>query len=673
MAKELTAGQRISQYEVISTLGEGGMSRVYLCEDLVLHRRVALKQLMGDSSDSRSIIRMQQEGQSLARLSHPNIVQILTTLNTDDGVPYLVMELLHGCSLSQMLKMSGSLNVGEVLNLAGQVCDALQHAHDEGIVHRDIKPSNLFLCNQKAETVKIIDFGIAKIVDNSVNATRTGEFVGSPAYLSPEQALQKTVTAKSDQYSLACVLYECLSGRAPFEDESAVGLIMKHVNEPAPALSKKTFVPPMVAKAIDRALSKNSDARFESMAEFKDALFGKTLLHPGKNDKRLVVGAIAGALVFLAISSFMTYAYLTEHNKVAQMLDQIPTNRGNNGEITKEPLSLNSFPAFEGASLTRMGSEEYIKQLAQSDPYMSKLNLTGYGLTPLSLEIISKLTNLQTLEVPETDLSDSGGEAISHLHKLKLLDAARTRVGDAFLQKISNLPALNDVSFSETKITSKGLASLAKMPSLQKLSMRSCEELDKDAADILARMPNLVVLDLSKSFVDNDFVQKLCDLPNLKCLSINETQVNKDILPSIARMKSIQQVYFDSDGPIKDITPLLSKPFLAISLRRCQVTSHVVEQLAKIKSLQRLRLDDNPITDADLKRLAVLPNLMNLEITNCMLVTESGVSGFKKIKKHCRVKISDQERAQMYGKTEALFRDVNEHEPELQSLGRRRH
>ncbi len=223
MSKELVAGQKVQTYEIISILGRGGMSRVYLCEDLVLGRRIALKQLLTEDNDSRGIIRIQQEGQSLARLSHPNIVKILTYFNTEDGAPFLVMELLHGCSLAEYLREHASLSVGEVLKLAQQMCDALHHAHDSGIVHRDIKPSNIFLCNKKVETVKIIDFGIAKITDTSVNATRTGEFVGSPAYLSPEQALQKSVNAQSDQYSLGCVLYECLTGHPPFEDATAMG------------------------------------------------------------------------------------------------------------------------------------------------------------------------------------------------------------------------------------------------------------------------------------------------------------------------------------------------------------------------------------------------------------------------------------------------------------------
>ncbi|MBI2809222.1 MAG: protein kinase [Candidatus Melainabacteria bacterium] len=637
MSKELVAGQKIQNYEIVSILGRGGMSRVYLCEDLVLHRRVALKQLLADESDARGIIRIQQEGQSLARLSHPNIVKILTYFNTEDGAPFLVMEVLHGCSLAEFLSKNGSLSVGEVLKLAQQMCDALQHAHDYGIVHRDIKPSNIFLCDKKVETAKIIDFGIAKIADNSVNATRTGEFVGSPAYLSPEQALQKNITVQSDQYSLGCVLYECLTGHPPFEDSTAMGLILKHVNDEVVPLGKNSFVPPAVAKAIERSLKKNPEDRFSSMAEFKNALEGK--VSSGEKSKIPLLVAAVGTFLIVGISLWVCVGFLptqtmpsaTSDAKVSESFSAMPDY------AARATSSHNSIAHLGLPKRDVHKDEEFIVLSLKRNPKMEDFALGQFSLSVHALKTLSKAENLKGLHLSDSNITDDAGQELSKISTLESLDVARTSVGDVFLEKISTLPKLNNLSLGETNVTSRGLESLVKTPSLRALSIRSCEHIDDSAAAVLKRMPWLRTLDAAKTDVSDSFVRDLGPSPGLTNLALSGTKITQKCLPLLSEMKSLNAIYLDDVEDISDLSTLKNLKLQIISLRNCNINANTARQIAKFKDLWHVRLDRTVANDDDLLVLAQLPKLKQLDVVGCALISKKGLATFKKLKPNCNV------------------------------------
>lgn len=671
MSKELVAGQKLQTYEIISVLGEGGMSRVYLCEDMVLGRRVALKQLLTESNDRRSIIRLQQEGQSLARLSHPNIVKILAFFNSDDGDPFLVMELLHGCSLAELLSKNGSLSLGEVVKLAEQLCDALQHAHDAGIVHRDIKPTNIFLCNRKIESAKIIDFGIAKIADNSVNATKTGEFVGSPAYLSPEQAMQKPITERSDQYSLGCVLYECLTGHPPFEDKTAMGLILKHINEEVVPLGKHSFVPPAVAKAIERSLKKNPELRFDSITEFKNAVSGKAIA-TNENQPLMLTALAIGVLVFVGLC-VGTWSMLT--SEPAQKMP-LPTVNGkpdsisqNTAKVTDDLHALprldNTFLTLEKSNENAAKNEHFIEQRLQSNPMIDYLSLETYAITNRALVTLSHAKNLKTLLMSETDIGDDASAHLSKIRTLETLFVAKTNVGDAFVEKISVLPNLAELSLSYTSVTPLGLKPLTHTTSLKRLSVRGCSKIDDSTADVFAQIPGLQELDVGKTAVGDEFLRKLSQKPNLKLtnISLAGTQVTQKCIASLAKIKSLTGLFLDDEhNGILDVAGLQHLPLTMISLRTCPITasSPIVQQLSKFPKLRTLRLDRTAIQDSDLLTLAKMPKLKTLEITSCDLLTPDGISAFKKSKPECKVIHEAVERNSKYAKAESAFRNLNE-------------
>ncbi|HEY9732169.1 MAG TPA: protein kinase [Drouetiella sp.] len=657
MSKELAAGQKIQTYEVVSLLGRGGMSRVYLCEDLVLNRRVALKQLLTSDHDSRSVIRLQQEGQSLARLSHPNIVKILTYFNDDDGAQYLVMELLHGCSLAELLAVNGSLGVGDVLKLAEQLCDALQHAHDQGIVHRDIKPTNIFLCNKKIENVKIIDFGIAKIADNSINATRTGEFVGSPAYISPEQALQKDVTVKSDQYSLGCVLYECLAGHPPFEDQTAMGLILKHINDQPEPLGKNLFVPAAVAKTIDRALRKDPEARFASMTEFKQALSGAVPAKSTTLNPAVILGAIAVAIVgggmffILMIMKAPTPASsLTPLSTVSPTPNLPPARNIKNAIAGTSEDSL--YPSLGDLKIDGFKDEQRVEQELRRNPQKDTVFLNRYAITDHSLSMLARAPNLKKINMDSSRVDDSAGNYLAKIPTLEVIEASKTNLGDAFVAPLSKLPKLHRLALCETQVSSEGLKPLVKNHSLAELLLRCCERIDDRAGSVIAQMPALQMLDASKcSEISDKFVADLGKMPNLNFIAIGETGITSKSLPVLAKMKSLKRIYLDNVEKITDISDLQHLDLDTLSLRNCDINEKIVRQLVKFPHLKLLRLDRAAVTDDDLKVLATAPMLSDLQITNCQLLTQKGINDFHRRKPNCLVNTT-QDR---YAKLESMF------------------
>ena len=222
-------GQKISQYQILEKLGEGGMGVVYLAEDTVLGRPVAFKSLKNSSSPeyNQYKTRFLREARLASILNHPNIVSIYDYGETVDGLPYLVMEYVKGKNLSELLR-ENKLAASEGVRIIKQIARALSEAHEHGIIHRDLKPSNIFI-NERGE-VKVLDFGLAKLLDaDSYNSksysaatselfteTREGVFMGTPSYSSPEQLLGTSVDRRSDIFSLGAVFYECLSGQPAF-------------------------------------------------------------------------------------------------------------------------------------------------------------------------------------------------------------------------------------------------------------------------------------------------------------------------------------------------------------------------------------------------------------------------------------------------------------------------
>jgi serine/threonine-protein kinase len=271
------------QFQILQKIGTGGMGSVYKALQPEMNRMVGVKILHPKLTNRKDLVsRFRREARAMSHLTHPNTVKVFLYGELEDGSLYIVMEFLDGKNLNQTVRAEGPMPMERALPILIQVCGALEEAHRAGIIHRDLKPENIFLCQQGGfkDYPKVLDFGLAKVTERemrpgSLILTQEGMVFGTPEFMSPEQAQGKVLTAASDIYSLATILYEVLTGKLPFEAKGAMDFLQLHVSGKPIALSKRvegrTF-PPLLDQVIERALAKKTEDRFASAADFASAL-----------------------------------------------------------------------------------------------------------------------------------------------------------------------------------------------------------------------------------------------------------------------------------------------------------------------------------------------------------------------------------------------------------------
>jgi len=263
------------QYEVEQELGRGGMSVVFRARDRRLHRLVAIKVLPPELAYDPAIrTRFTREAQTAAQLAHAHIVPIYD-VGEKDGVAHFVMALVTGGNLAELLAREPRPPIDEARRMLREIADALAYAHTRGVIHRDIKPDNILL-DAASGRVMVTDFGIARAIEAGTRLTVTGAAVGTPTYMSPEQAVgEREIDGRTDIYSLGVIGYQMLTGRVPFAASNPMALLLKHVGErPRPINDLRPDVPKALCDAIDRALMKEPEERWPTAASFRDALFG---------------------------------------------------------------------------------------------------------------------------------------------------------------------------------------------------------------------------------------------------------------------------------------------------------------------------------------------------------------------------------------------------------------
>jgi serine/threonine-protein kinase len=273
----MTTPQHLSdRYELGEILGFGGMSEVHLARDVRLHRDVAVKVLRADlARDPSFYLRFRREAQNAAALNHPAIVAVYDTGEAETAagpLPYIVMEYVNGVTLRDIVHTDGPMTPTRAIEVIADACQALNFSHQHGIIHRDVKPANIMISSTNA--VKVMDFGIARALSDGGNSvTQTAAVIGTAQYLSPEQARGDSVDARSDVYSLGCVLYEMLTGEPPFVGDSPVAVAYQHVREdPVPPSLRYEGISPDLDAVVLKALAKNPENRYQTAAEMRSDL-----------------------------------------------------------------------------------------------------------------------------------------------------------------------------------------------------------------------------------------------------------------------------------------------------------------------------------------------------------------------------------------------------------------
>lgn len=286
---DLAGTSLAARFEFVDVLGEGGVAVVFKARHPQLDKFVAIKMLQGSELSEEDKIRFESEAKIVSKLDHPNIVTVYDYGITERKQPYMVMELVDGASLRAVLEKHDFISVDEALPILIAIAEGIAYAHDYGVLHRDIKPDNVVLKQElnHAPIPRVLDFGLAKLLQmkspKSENLTQAQQIVGSPAYMSPEQVRFQPVDERSDIYSFGCMMFELLTGYAPFSGDNPVEIALKRLEEPPLSLGEvrpelvPTF-PPMLERVIGRALEKDPQKRFQNVRELQEELKKTSLL-----------------------------------------------------------------------------------------------------------------------------------------------------------------------------------------------------------------------------------------------------------------------------------------------------------------------------------------------------------------------------------------------------------
>jgi serine/threonine protein kinase len=266
---DLPSGTVLGQFRIDSKIGDGGMATVYKATQPSLHRTVAVKVMTASlAHDPTFVARFRREANTVAQLMHPNIVPVYD-YGEDGRTLYIAMGFVPGGSLAE--RMEKPMDLATIVRIVGQVADALDYAHQKGVVHRDIKPANILL--GEGDWAVLSDFGIARMLEGQQRLTQRGMGIGTPEYMSPEQGTSDNLDGRSDIYSLGIVLYELLTGEVPFDAETPYAILYKHVHDPLPLPSKKRpEIPAALENVVIRATAKQPEDRYQTAGQFKEAL-----------------------------------------------------------------------------------------------------------------------------------------------------------------------------------------------------------------------------------------------------------------------------------------------------------------------------------------------------------------------------------------------------------------
>jgi serine/threonine protein kinase len=298
----LLGAMLLEQFRVDERIGVGGMGTVYRAHQTTVGRDVAIKVLRPElAADTQAVARFEREARLATALDHPNLVRVFLSGRLADGRLYFVMELLQGRSLAEELEMCGPPSIERAVIMIMKLCAGLSAVHEAGVVHRDIKPENVYLeqRGQDADFIKLVDFGVARVLDGiGPTTTQSGRVFGTAAYISPEAATGEGTDRRSDIYSLGVLSYQLLTGELPFDGSSAAAVLMKHVHDQPPLLQTRgrgADVPPDVADVVMQALSKDPEARQQTLAEFLDSL-AQAAGNAGllQDARRLLLGTVWG-------------------------------------------------------------------------------------------------------------------------------------------------------------------------------------------------------------------------------------------------------------------------------------------------------------------------------------------------------------------------------------------
>lgn len=495
------------RYKPLSALGAGGMGFVYLARDLTLDKEVAIK-VLGQSLTAEQSIRFQQEGKLSGRLRHDNIVSIMDFGVTERNRPYLVMEYLRGSSLNAHVTIHGAIEVAPAIQIFQQICYGMIHSHQQGILHRDLKPANVILVDNDDDsiTAKIVDFGIARSKELDLRLTPTGDAVGSPFFISPEQADGKAVDERSDVYSMGCLMFKTLTGSVPFEGRSSIETVLMHKTEEPDLLSQRTGkpFPAALESAVSKCLKKLPQERYN---DFQSLL----------NDLQ-------------SISAEIDDYKKPDSSETAPVLP---------AEKKRFPRKVLLALPLIGA-LVALAFRFYTKPEAPVATLPALHDSAAISAASLMKEFTTDEVDGKLLVKANGAIDDELIDIAKHkvIHHLELKNSACTGTGLAALREST----IYYLGMNRCPVDQEGINEIAKVKGLYCLFLEDCNGLNDESLAGLAKNPTLqfLIFDGSK-FTENSF-RFLRDYPNLISAQpghMKITEKGMDWLLSIKKIKSL--------------------------------------------------------------------------------------------------------------------------------------
>jgi len=662
----------IDRYKPVEILGKGVTGRVYLCRDRLLKKRVAVKVL--NQVSQAELVAFQREAKATSRLNHPRIVRILDFGVSAARSPYMVMDFVAGTSLDQIRRQRKYLDWQTAFVLAVELCDALEYAHDNGILHRDLKPSNVLVENPDSTTpgVFLIDFGVAHVDNAAPASNQSNTVVGTPAYMSPDSITGLPYTAQSDIYALGCVMFECIAGRPPFITDTALDTLRMHAEVDPPALgevNRDADIPPEIETIVSKCLEKKPSHRYHSATELKIAL-KRALRNSGRSvpqeplkvltpaleapdavpKNNFLFPIIAIGLVAIVALGAVGYPYFLAQSKP---------------KVTKKKTKKQVVESIES---TRPGPQLRLEELFQVDKktrevisrgeiYDSDLRLIAdLRVTRLTLNQQPNITDgackylmmmpLECFVVLKSAITDRGLKQLSRLETLKEFDLGRSQVTDAGILSLEHvrsagfykcnitdvaakhlgvMPEIGMVNFTDSKVTDEGVAAFRNAPHLVTLFLAHCKITDKSLEHI-ATMSQMHILNLVATPVSLKGIWAIRNLP-LQELEIGECpNLDDKCVEVIANsFKQLHHLSLDdtriSKRGFKHLRNMKNLTYLRVS--RTVFDDSDLDTIESLPNLTVLDLSSTGVTAAVLPRLAKMPKLKILILNECKLISQA--------------------------------------------------
>lgn len=647
---EPSAGKLLfGKYQFLGVVGEGGMSVVYKARHPDLNKIYAVKMLHSHMVGPSAAGRFQQEARAASTINHRNVITIHDYGTSSDGQPYIVMDFLEGEDLSDRIRKRGPMPAEQAIELFIQICDGLACAHKKGIVHRDLKPSNVVLCDETDDgnfVPKLVDFGIAKVVAESTGnsdqasssgpaLTRTGEVLGSPPYMSPEQCKGLQLDARTDIYSFGCLMFEVLTGHTPFIGENFMEIVFKHMEDPAPALRAarpdREF-PPRLEALVAKCLAKRRADRFQTMDEVQAELeqVYVDLRNPGrgrgKKTTTIAVATVGGALLMgvLVIAGLS----LMKHTQPAPPPVPVAVTPAEPASSFDMDLARAAVQSRKSGNLITLDSNSYtddVMRVVAEYNDIEALDLKGSAITDKGLAFLSKSKSpIKHLNLDELNFVTSDGMRYLTGFPLEWLNIQQTDVKDEGIRELGKIKTLTDLELARVDFGLDGLKALATLPKLDTLDVTLIPSMNEEWLKVLGQMHNLVTLDLEDNSV-GDGLAYLGGLQKLKDLSLCEARGNPGFLTKLPVLPKLRRLVIARTKLNEaDLQSLRKQPSLAI-LEAGKIVidgNHLlgdaeVPALLACKNLKQLELRGTAVTASGVRRLKALPNLEKIELGGC--------------------------------------------------------